>query len=56
MPQELADYELMREMGWSWADLEATPAYVRRFCTDLMSIRRRCEAQRIKEATSRGAP
>lgn len=46
MPQELVDYELMREMGWSWPDLEAAPPYVRRFCTDLMTIRRRVANER----------
>lgn len=46
MPEELADYELMRDMGWSWPDLEAAPPYVRRYCMDLMIIRRRVEAER----------
>lgn len=40
----------MREMHWSWADLEATPAYVRRFCSDFTSIRRRIEAAAIERA------
>ena len=46
MPQELADYELMKEMGWSWRDLDDAPPYVRRFCLDLMTIRRRVAAEK----------
>lgn len=34
-PQELEDFELMREMHWTWRDLQETPHYVRRFCWDL---------------------
>jgi hypothetical protein len=48
----------MREMGWSWDDLEATPMYVRRFCSDLLWLRRQAEAEEIKKAereASRGA-
>jgi hypothetical protein len=29
--------------GWSWADLEATPPYVRRVCWDLLIARREAE-------------
>lgn len=46
-PAELADFELMREMGWSWADLEDTPAYVRRYCADFMQMRRAAEARAL---------
>ena len=49
MPQELADFEVMHEMGWSWSDFEATPMYVRRFCLDLISIRRRVAAQKAEQ-------
>ncbi len=52
-PPELADYEIMREMGWSWADLEATPAYVRRYCSDFTAIRRRIEAEAIERERHR---
>jgi hypothetical protein len=38
----------MREMGWSWTDLQATPHYVKRFCVDCMLIRRRAEADRAR--------
>jgi hypothetical protein len=47
----------MRDMGWSWADLEATPAYVRRFCQDLLWIRRAAEADeadKSRREASRG--
>ncbi|WP_158634324.1 hypothetical protein [Amycolatopsis sp. WAC 04197] len=33
------DFELMRYMGWSWPELDATPEYVRRYCWDLMQAR-----------------
>ncbi|MFD1145978.1 hypothetical protein [Saccharothrix hoggarensis] len=33
------DFELMKYMGWSWPELEATPEYVRRFAWDLMQIK-----------------
>jgi hypothetical protein len=36
----------MREMGWSWPELEETPTYVRRFCWDISQIRREAEANR----------
>lgn len=49
-PQELEDYELMREMKWSFADLQATPPYVRRFCWDLMNARRNAEAAASEKA------
>jgi len=31
----------MQGMGWSWRQLEETPPYVRRFCLDLLSVKRR---------------
>lgn len=33
-------------MGWSWPDFEAAPPYVRRYCTDMMIIRRRVAAEK----------
>jgi hypothetical protein len=44
----LLHFELMREMGWSWADLQGAPAYVVRYCTDLMTIRRQAEADQAE--------
>lgn len=50
---EIADFELMLGMHWSWHDLtgdtRGTPAYVRRFIFDLLQIRARCLAQRQAE-------
>lgn len=43
-PVEVQWVELMREYRWSWRDLMATPAYVRRVCWDLMVARRGAEA------------
>ena len=34
-------FELMREMGWTWADYEATPLYVRQFSWDFIMRKRR---------------
>jgi hypothetical protein len=36
----------MREYHWTWDELQATPAYVRRFCWDLYAIRNRVAAER----------
>jgi hypothetical protein len=43
-PPELIDFEVMREMGWSFAELEDTPVYVRRYVWDLIRVRRQAEA------------
>lgn len=45
MPLEVLHFELMREMGWSFGELMATPSYVLRYCIDLMMIRRNAEAE-----------
>lgn len=37
-------------MGWSWPELQATPVYVRRFCWDLLNIRREAEKDAIEQA------
>ncbi|MEV5944450.1 hypothetical protein [Streptomyces sp. NPDC051994] len=42
-PEEFVDFEVMREMGWSWQDLETTPIYVRRYVWDLLLARRQAE-------------
>lgn len=36
----------MREMGWTFAELQETPVYVRGYCQDFMVIRRQAEARR----------
>jgi hypothetical protein len=40
----------MREMHWSWEDLQGTPPYVKRFCNDLTAIRRRIHAEAAERA------
>lgn len=51
-PQELVDFELMREMKWSWTDLQSTPAYVRRYSWDLLQARRQAEHDANERATA----
>jgi hypothetical protein len=40
----------MHEMRWSWDALQATPTYVRRYCWDLIQIRRQVEQDRQEKA------
>lgn len=49
VPQEVVHYELMREMNWSWSDLQEAPPYVVRYCTDLMNVRRAAEAEQAEQ-------
>lgn len=49
-PQEVVDFELMREMRWSWRDLQECPAYVKRFCWDFIQLRRQAEKDAIDRA------
>jgi hypothetical protein len=51
MPPEVLHFELMREMGWSFAQLQETPAYVVRYCSDLMLIRRDAEAEHARKSS-----
>jgi len=39
------------EIAWSWREMEETPAYVQRFCWDLLNIKRRCTAERQERAS-----
>lgn len=50
-PEELVDFEVMREMGWSWQQLQETPFYVRRFTWDLICTRREAERAANERAT-----
>ena len=43
----------MREMHWSWDELQATPPYVRRFCWDFILARRNAENE-ANERAERG--
>ncbi|MEK6443639.1 hypothetical protein [Pseudonocardia sp. T1-2H] len=48
----------MREMGWSWTDLQATPTYVRRFTWDFIQLRRQAEndaSERARQEMNTGA-
>ncbi|MFJ6215001.1 hypothetical protein ACIQGZ_16945 [Streptomyces sp. NPDC092296] len=38
----------MREMGWSWDQLQGTPAYVRRFTWDLINARAAAQEKAAK--------
>lgn len=44
-PEEVLWAELMREYGWSWDQLQSTPAYIVRVCSDWMSARNRAERE-----------
>ncbi|MEV8324506.1 hypothetical protein [Kitasatospora sp. NPDC056731] len=37
-PSEWVDFLLMRRMHWSWAELQETPGYVRRYCADFLGL------------------
>lgn len=41
----------MHGMGWSWAELQETPPYVKRYCWDTLQIRYRIEADQMEEAS-----
>lgn len=41
-------------IAFSWRDLEETPAYVRRFCLDLLSIKRRVSREKAEQANRGG--
>lgn len=45
VPQEIVDFEIMREMHWSWKQLQETPVYVRRFTWDCIQARREAEQE-----------
>ncbi|WP_055590124.1 hypothetical protein [Peterkaempfera griseoplana] len=55
-PEELEDFELMKEMGWTWDELQATPAYVRKFSWDFINARASAQetAAKRQEGKSRG--
>lgn len=57
IPAEISDFELMSPegMGWSWPELQVTPIYVRKFCWELLQIRRRAAADRIEQARRKGS-
>ena len=48
VPEEIVDFELMggENIALGWRELNEIPPYVRRFCIDLLNIKRRCIAER----------
>lgn len=52
-PEELTDFEVMREMGWTWQELQDTPLYVRRYVWDLILTRRQAEHDAQERANRR---
>lgn len=38
------------DIAWSWRDMQETPAYVRRFCLDLLAIKRRVIREKSEQA------
>lgn len=49
----------MKRMHWSWADLQATPSYVRRYCLDTLGMlaeheKQESERQKAKADRARG--
>ncbi|MFD0405622.1 hypothetical protein [Kitasatospora sp. NPDC127116] len=54
-PDEVVDFEVMREMGWSWQELQGAPWYVRRYTWDLLLIRRQAEQQAQERGTRRSS-
>jgi hypothetical protein len=55
-PDEVEDFELMHEFGWTWQELQATPHYVRRFTWDLLCLKRQAQAAQAKKAQARHRP
>lgn len=39
---------LMERMRWSWDQLQATPAYVKRYCVDFLGIRARVQEEKAE--------
>lgn len=53
-PQELVDFQLMREMHWTWRDLDETPLDVRQYAWDyILRERTVADARARKEARAR---
>lgn len=50
-PDELRDFELMREMGWTFWELRQTPVYVVQYCWDMLLARRQAEDSAVKKAS-----
>jgi hypothetical protein len=55
-PPEGLEFELVCELGWTWAELEATPILVRRLWTDLLMTRRAHEAAQLAKTQGHDRP
>jgi hypothetical protein len=58
-PAEWIDFALMRQMRWSWDQLQQTPLYVRRYCVDFLNMlntheEREAERERRKSERASG--
>jgi hypothetical protein len=49
-PPELVDFELMRQMRWSYRDLQACPDYVKAYCWAFLNARAAAEAEHRKRS------
>lgn len=47
-PEELFDLELMEAFGWTWAELQDTPLYVRRLANMHQLMKAEARAQATK--------
>ncbi|MDB4872551.1 MAG: hypothetical protein JWL97_3555, partial [Gemmatimonadales bacterium] len=52
IPVEVVHFELLQAMGWSWQDLQQTPAYVVRVFVDLLAIKRQAEQDAQERANA----
>ena len=49
-PDELVDFELMHEFGWTWDELQNTPAYMRAVTWDLLNAKRHAQNEANRRA------
>lgn len=49
-PPEWIDYVLMKRMGWTFDQVQATPAYVKRYCLDFMRLEAAAAEMKREEA------
>jgi hypothetical protein len=57
-PEEFIDFQLMREMRWTWDELQATPMNIRQYAWDYITRERavaNARAQRAARAQQRQA-
>jgi hypothetical protein len=57
-PAEFIDFQLMREMKWTYDELKAVPVYVQRYCWDFLQTvwsYEAAEAEKSSQQSKRGA-